>query len=112
MTLYCVWEKLVTVVFHANGGFFENGNKTNSLDSGIKKGTVIPDLNVYAPVYAAENQKGFAGWSKKKNGKVIDPTNYKVTGKQTLYAVWKKGEDIGHGRIEMSATELTYNGIR
>lgn len=71
----------LTVTFDPNGGTLDEADKTRSVNTGERYGT-LP-----VPSYAGYD---FAGWYTEKNGgtEIKEDTTVTVAGTQTLYAHW------------------------
>lgn len=113
MTVYAQWTKGCTVTFDANGGRYSTYSYITKRAVTVAKNTVLDDYYSYASYYqpySTDNNKGFAGWSKSKEGEAIDISKLKITKNTTLYAVWKKGDDLADGRIELADGHYSYTG--
>lgn len=82
ITLYAVWLQNVSVVFDANGGKFENGESTYSIE--LTMGDMIT-----APESPEYDGYTFSGWY--IDGKLLETWDFEndtVTENTTLYAGW------------------------
>ena len=114
MTVYARWKKIqsVKVTFDANGGRFDTSKYVTEKTVIMPKGGEIQNIckdGAYIP-YSTDNNKGFAGWSRKKNGKIVELSKVDLKKDIKFYAVWKKGDNIADGRIEISGKRYEYTG--
>ncbi|MBR1629029.1 MAG: InlB B-repeat-containing protein, partial [Lachnospiraceae bacterium] len=113
MSVYAHWKKCLKITWYANGGTLTNGGYQPKDTTYVLKNSYIETNNLdqgHAQAYSSSNDKGFVGWSTSKKGAIIDINNYKVTKNVSFYAIWKSGDDLADGRIELSKKRYAYAG--
>ncbi|MCR5468028.1 MAG: fibronectin type III domain-containing protein [Lachnospiraceae bacterium] len=93
-TLYAIWADTYRIKIDMNGG--KCYGTSRYLYGYVQKGHTLLDISdILGYVHPGKNGVTLAGFSLKKNGKVIkNISDYKPTKNQTIYAIWKKGKSI------------------
>jgi uncharacterized repeat protein (TIGR02543 family) len=115
-TVYAIWGQIGSVVFHANGGAFDDDSTTSSVTttpSFINAGKSFLD---YFPQPPARSGYTFGGWSKTSTGTITVDLKGDMTSNSALYAVWMPNYsvsfDANAGYSQIVATIPTaYGGV-
>lgn len=91
LTLYPLWQEVITLTLKAGNGTFNDG-QAEVVFSGVEKGTYLSNFDYENRPTSNDDTLIFAGWSYKENGGADDilPNSTKLEQDTELYAVYLK----------------------